>query len=425
MSLLDHLNAKLAALSAQSLTRKLRSAETGTAPRQTIDGRPLLMFCSNDYLGLAAEPAIAEALIEGARRWGGGSGASPLVSGHSAAHAAVTDTLARWYAPHIPQARAIGFCTGYMANLAVVTALGDEHSEIFSEQLNHASLIDAARLAKARVTRYPHADLATLRAALAASAAKVRLIVTDAVFSMDGDLAPLPELLALADEFDAWLIVDDAHGFGVLGEKGRGSLEHFRLRSERLILVGTLGKAAGLAGAFVAAHATVVDYLLQSARNFIFSTASPPAIEHALLTSFALIEGELGATRRANLAARQEQLRHGLLALIDRHPHLGWRLTESATPIQPLIVGGNAEVMALAAALETAGLRVPGIRPPTVAAGTARLRITLCGTHTAADVDALLAALEQAAEALLASETTNRASLPTASANPPSEECTC
>lgn len=397
MSLLDHLSAKLAAVSAQSLKRSLRRADTGTAPRQTVHGRELLMFCSNDYLGLAAEPALADALAEGARRWGGGSGASPLVSGHSAAHEAVTDTLARWYAPHIPQARALGFCTGYMANLAVVTALGDEHTEIFSEQLNHASLIDAARLAKARVTRYGHADVAGLRTLLAASTAKVKLIVTDAVFSMDGDLAPLPALLALAEEFDAWLVVDDAHGFGVLGDTGRGSLEHFGLCSERLILVGTLGKAAGLAGAFVAAHATIVEYLLQAARNFIFSTASPPAVEHALLTSFALIEGPVGRARRAQLVALQAQLRDGLLALIDRHPRLGWALTDAATPIQPLIVGGNAEVMALAAALEAAGLRVPGIRPPTVAAGTARLRITLCGTHTAADVDTLLTALEQAA----------------------------
>lgn len=399
MSLLDHLSAKLSALSAQSLKRSLRRADTGTAPRQTVNGRELLMFCSNDYLGLAAEPAIADALADGARRWGGGSGASPLVSGHSAAHEAVTDTLARWYAPHIPEARALGFCTGYMANLAVVTALGDEHTEIFSEQLNHASLIDAARLAKARVTRYGHADVAGLRTLLAASTAQVKLIVTDAVFSMDGDLAPLAELLALAEQFDAWLVVDDAHGFGVLGATGRGSVEHFGLRSERLILVGTLGKAAGLAGAFVVAHATIVEYLLQAARNFIFSTASPPAVEHALLTSFALIEGPLGAARRANLVARQTQLRDGLIALIDRHPRLGWSLTDAVTPIQPLVVGGNAEVMALAAALEAVGLRVPGIRPPTVAAGTARLRITLCGTHTAADVDALLAALEQAAAA--------------------------
>ncbi|MFG6460392.1 8-amino-7-oxononanoate synthase [Roseateles sp. DXS20W] len=400
MSLLEHLSAKLTAIEAKSLKRALRRADTGTAPRQTINGRPLLMFCANDYLGLAAEPAIADALAEGARRWGGGSGASPLVSGHSAAHEAVTDTLARWFAPHIPQARAISFCTGYMANLAVVTALGDEHTEIFSEQLNHASLIDAARLAKASVTRYGHADVAGLRTLLAASTAKVKLIVTDAVFSMDGDLAPVPELLALANEFDAWLVVDDAHGFGVLGAQGRGTLEHFGLNSERLILVGTLGKAAGLAGAFVVAHATITEYLLQAARNFIFSTASPPAVEHALLTSFALIEGPVGQARRANLVALQARLRAGLEALIQAHPTLGWALTPATTPIQPLIVGGNADVMLAAARLEAGGIRVPGIRPPTVAAGTARLRITLCGTHTEADVDQLLATLQATAQEL-------------------------
>ncbi|MCZ8073263.1 MAG: 8-amino-7-oxononanoate synthase [Paucibacter sp.] len=400
--LLDHLSAKLRTIEAQSLTRFLRQAESGTAPRQQVRGadgrtRELLMFCSNDYLGLAAEPALREALIEGAQIYGGGSGASPLISGHSRAHEQVAETLGRWLAPHIPDARALGFCTGYMANLAVVTALGDEEAEIFSEAWNHASLIDGTRLARAQVKRYAHGDAAALRELLAASTAKVKLIVTDAVFSMDGDLAPLPALLALAEEFDAWLIVDDAHGFGVLGENGRGSLEHFGLRSERLILVGTLGKAAGLAGAFVVAHATVTQYLLQAARNYIFSTASPPAVEHALLTSFALIEGDLGKARRANLRHLQARLRVGVEGLLARHPALGWRLAPSDTPVQPLIVGGNAEVMALAARLEREGIRVPGIRPPTVPKGEARLRITLCATHSEADVDQLLAALAEAA----------------------------
>ena len=400
--LLEHLQSKLDALQAQDLTRFTRIAETGTAPRQTVVGadgraRELLMFCSNDYLGLAAHPELAQALAQGAQRWGGGSGASPLVSGHSRAHHEVEAELARWFAPHIPQARAIGFCTGYMANLAVLTALGDGEAEIFSEALNHASLIDGTRLAKARVSRYGHADVAGLRGLLAASAARVKLIVTDAVFSMDGDIAPLPELLALAQEFDAWLIVDDAHGVGVLGEQGVGSLEHFGLCSERLILVGTLGKSAGLAGAFVVAHETVARYLLQAARNYIFSTASPPALEQALLSSLALIRGETGRARRAQLQRLQARLRAGILALLDRHPGLGWRLAESATPIQPLIVGGNAQVMALAAALEQRGLRVPGIRPPTVPAGEARLRITLCATHTEADVDQLIQALEDCA----------------------------
>ncbi|MDC8785355.1 aminotransferase class I/II-fold pyridoxal phosphate-dependent enzyme [Roseateles koreensis] len=400
--LLDHLSAKLRAIEAQSLTRFLRQAESATAPRQQVRGadgrsRELLMFCSNDYLGLAAEPQIQAALIEGAKLYGGGSGASPLISGHSRAHEQVAETLATLLLPNIPEARALGFCTGYMANLAVVTALGDEGAEIFSESWNHASLIDGTRLARAEVKRYGHADVGALRELLAASTAPIKLIVTDAVFSMDGDLAPLPALLALAEEFDAWLIVDDAHGFGVLGEQGRGSLEYFNLKSERLILVGTLGKAAGLAGAFVVAHATITEYLLQAARNYIFSTASPPAVEHALLTSFALMVGELGQARRANLRLLQARLRQGIATILQRHPALGWRLAPSDTPVQPLIIGGNAEVMALAARLEAGGIRVPGIRPPTVPKGEARLRITLCATHTLADVDELVAALADAA----------------------------
>ncbi|ALV08785.1 8-amino-7-oxononanoate synthase [Roseateles depolymerans] len=400
--LLDHLQAKLDDLRAQSLTRFTRVAETGTAPRQIVRGadglaRELLMFCSNDYLGLAAHPEIAQALAEGAQIYGGGSGASPLVSGHSRAHHEVESQLADWFSPWIPNAKAIGFCTGYMANLAVVATLGDAQAEIFSETLNHASLIDGTRLAKATVTRYAHVDLEDLRARLAASTARIKLIVTDAVFSMDGDIAPLPGLLALAEAFDAWLIVDDAHGFGVLGASGAGAVEHFGLRSERLIVMGTLGKSAGLAGAFVVAHATITDYLLQAARNYIFSTASPPAVEHALLTSFSLIRGSQGQQRREQLTALQARLRQGMTALLDRHPALPWRLAPSSTPIQPLIIGGNAEVMALAAALEQKGLRVPGIRPPTVPKGEARLRVTLCATHTNDDVDRLLAALEDCA----------------------------
>ncbi|WP_349742468.1 8-amino-7-oxononanoate synthase [Roseateles cavernae] len=397
--LLEHLQTKLAAIAAQDLTRFLRAAQSPTAAKQLVRGadgltRELLMFCSNDYLGLAAEPRLAAALAEGAQIYGGGSGASHLISGHSIAHEQLEERLAGWFEPHIPQAQVLGFCTGYMANLAVITALGDADAEIFSDALNHASLIDGCRLAKAQARRYAHVDLAELRAQLQASTAKLKLIVSDAVFSMDGDIAPLPDLLALAEEFDAWLIVDDAHGFGVLGERGRGALEHFQLRSERLIVVGTLGKAAGLAGAFVAAHETVIQYLLQAARSYIFTTASPPAIAHALQASLDLIEGETGAQRRAALIDLQARLRSGVARLLASHPRLNWRLAASDTPVQPLIIGGNAEVMRLAAALEAQGLRVPGIRPPTVPKGEARLRITLCATHTAADVDRLLAALE-------------------------------
>lgn len=400
--LLDHLNSKLASIEAQDLTRKLRIAESSTAPRQLVRSaeghvRELLMFCSNDYLGLAAHPLLAQALIDGVQAHGCGSGASHLISGHSLAHQNLEEELSAWYAPSIPEARTLCFCTGYMANLAVVTALGDEGAEIFSEELNHASLIDAARLSRAKVTRYAHGDVAELRSRLSASKSQIKLIVTDAVFSMDGDLAPLPELLALAEEFDAWLIVDDAHGFGVLGESGRGSLEHFGLCSERLILVGTMGKAAGLSGAFVAAHSTVIEYLVQAARCYIFSTASPPAIAHALLTSLALIGGPVGRQRRENLARLQRRLRRGIEDLLADHPVQGWRLGSSSTPVQPLIVGENALAMSLSSRLEREGLRVPGIRPPTVAKGTARLRITLCASHSESDIERLLAALGAAA----------------------------
>ena len=319
--LLDHLNQKLQAIAAKDLTRVLREAQSATAPVQRVRGadgqsRELLMFCSNDYLGLAAHPALADALAEGARLYGAGSGSSHLISGHSSAHAALERALAATVAPAIPDAEALFFCTGFMANLAVLTALGDADAVIFSEELNHASLIDGARLAKASVQRYAHCNVAQLDALLGACTARIKLIVTDAVFSMDGDVAPLDALLALAERHDAWLVVDDAHGFGVLGPQGRGTLAHFGLRSERLIMVGTLGKAAGVAGAFVAAHPTVIQYLIQAARAYIFTTAAPPAVAHALLQSLALMAGEEGEKRRANLVRLQAQLRAGVGAIL-------------------------------------------------------------------------------------------------------------
>lgn len=400
--LLDHLEHKLQAIAAQDLTRVLRVAESATAPRQTVRGadgrsRELLMFCSNDYLGLAAHPALADAFAEGVRLYGAGSGASHLISGHGLAHELLERALADWLSPQIPQAQALFFCTGYMANLGVLSALGDADAEIFSDELNHASLIDGSRLAKAEVHRYAHKDVAVLKMLLASSRAKVKLIVTDGVFSMDGDLAPLDELLALAQAHDAWLIVDDAHGLGVLGAQGRGTLAHFGLSSERLILIGTLGKAAGVAGAFVAAHPTITKYLLQAARTYIFTTASPPAVAHALLTSLELMASSEGDARRANLVRLQAQLREGIERLLATYPHLGWQLVPSDSPVQPLIIGANAATMQLASKLDAAGLRVPGIRPPTVPKGTARLRITLCATHTEDDIERLLKALNEAA----------------------------
>jgi 8-amino-7-oxononanoate synthase len=275
--------------------------------------------------------------------------------------------------------------------------LGDASATIFADKLNHASLVDGALLAKAPLQRYPHGRLDLLANQLRLCSTPVKLIVTDAVFSMDGDLADLPALLTMAEAHDAWLVIDDAHGFGVLGRHGSGSLSHFGLRSERLIYMGTLGKAAGLGGAFVAAHPSVIDWLVQSARSYIYTTAAPPAIAHAVLASLRLIAGDEGDARRARLAQSIGMLRDGLATLVQEHPGLGWRLADSATAIQPLIVGDNAAALDLAAALDAQGLWVPAVRPPTVPAGTARLRITLSAAHTPQDVQMLVDGLARAA----------------------------
>jgi len=387
MDLIAGIEGQLDALAAQSLTRRRRTADSPAAPRQVVDGRPLLAFCSNDYLGLAAHPQVVAALREGAERYGAGSGASHLVSGHSRAHALLEERLATFEAPHLVDARALYFCTGYMANLAVLTALGsDPGAMIFSEALNHASLIDGARLARAGVTVYPHGDVACLAAKLAASTASTKIVVTDSVFSMDGDLAPLPELLALCERHGAWLVVDDAHGFGVLGSSGRGALEHFDLRSPNLVYVGTLGKAAGVGGAFIAAHASVIELMIQRARPYIYTTAAPPALAHALLASLDIIEGEEGTQRRTHL--------NRLIALLDDMLKLRrWQRPVSHTAIQPILIGTNDEALQVAAQLHAQGLWVPAIRPPTVAPGTARLRVTLCASHTEEDVAQLATAL--------------------------------
>jgi 8-amino-7-oxononanoate synthase len=403
--LIDHLNRQLREREALALKRQRRTAESPSAPHQRVsrDGQPardLLAFCSNDYLGLANHPALIQALAEGAQQFGAGSGASHLINGHSRAHAALEADLAAWLAPCIPNAQALYFCTGYMANLALLTALGDASATIFADKLNHASLIDGALLAKAPMQRYPHNNLALLASQLERCTTPIKLIVTDAVFSMDGDLADLPALLALAERFDAWLIVDDAHGFGVLGAQGRGSLSHFKLCSERLIYMGTLGKAAGVGGAFVAAHPTLIDWLVQAARPYIYTTAAPPAVAHALRASLRLIGSEEGEQRRTQLQQLIAQLRTQLTTLIATYPALGWQLMESSTAIQPILIGDNAAALALAAVLDAQDLWVPAIRPPTVPVGTARLRITLSAAHTPADVQRLIDGLTQAATEL-------------------------
>ncbi len=383
MRLLDELRAGLEGLDRAALRRRRRSNVLPCAPHAVVDGRELTAFCSNDYLGLASEPALAAAMAEGAARWGAGAGASHLVSGHYAVHDALEQALARF----VGCARALYFSTGYTANSGILPALAGRGDAIFADRLNHASLVDGMLLSRATVHRHPHADMGALERLLAASPARRKLIVTDAVFSMDGDLAPLPLIFALAERYDAWLVIDDAHGFGVLGLHGEGSLAHFNLpASPRILLMGTLGKAAGVGGAFVAGSAIAIEYLLNKGRSYIFTTAAPPAIACALSKSLHIIRD--GDALRANLMARIAQLREGLA---------GKPLLPSPTAIQPYIVGDNEAALTLSKALWERGLWVPAIRPPTVPKGTARLRISVSAAHTAGDIDHLLSALKELA----------------------------
>lgn len=374
---------RLAALAEQDLLRTRVVLDAPCGPDARVDGTALLSFAGNDYLGLASHPAVIEAMREGAARWGAGSGASHLVSGHQRPH----DELEEAFARFVRLPRALFFSTGYMANLAVVPALAGRGDTVVTDRLNHASLVDAALLSRATVRRVPHGDVAAFGRALDDATGR-KLVVVDGVFSMDGDVAPLPELLALCERHDALLVVDDAHGFGVLGEAGRGVLSHFGLSSSRIVYVGTLGKAAGVAGALVAGQADAIEWLMQTGRSYRYTTAAPPAVACALLESLRLIEqgdalrAQLGR-HRATLQARLQGLR--------------WPLLPSVTAIQPLVVGANADVLALSGRLRRHGLWVPAIRPPTVPAGSARLRISLSAAHTDAQVAALSEALIGAA----------------------------
>jgi len=375
---------EIAALAASGLRRGRRILGTPQTARVTVDGRDYLAFCSNDYLGLANHPRLIAAAREGAERYGVGAGASHLILGHSAAHHALEDALARFVPQFVQSPRALLFSTGYMANLGVVTALAGRGDAVFADKLNHASLNDAALLSRAEFRRYPHRDLAVLERLLAASRARRRLVVTDAVFSMDGDLAPVPELLALCERYDAWLLLDDAHGFGVLGAGGRGVLSHFNLASPRVIYMATLGKAAGVCGAFVAAADEVIETLIQRARPYIYTTATPPLLAHTLLAGLDLIATE---------EWRRERLTQLAALLRARLRTKRWRLLPSPTAIQPLVIGANDAALRVSGQLAERGLLVPAIRPPTVPRGTARLRISLSAAHDVDDVERLAAAL--------------------------------
>jgi 8-amino-7-oxononanoate synthase len=386
---------QLTALDTQLLKRRLRITESPCDTEAIVDQRKLQAFCSNDYLGLANHPELITALAEGANRYGVGSGASHLISGHNIAHDLLEKKLALCQGAYIPNAQALFFSTGYLANLTAITGLiklaKSGEASIYSAELNHASLIDGVRLAsiqsKASVTLFDHQQLETLVDALKKDTKPLKLIVTDGVFSMDGDITPVKVLVEIAEQYDALLLVDDAHGFGILGELGHGILEQFDIVSERIIYVGTLGKAAGVSGAFVCAQALFIDWLIQKGRPYIYSTATPPAIAHALLKSLAIIEGEEGKSRRRQL--------NQLITYWQNEMHFSdWEKVDSCTPIQPVILGSNANALAVAKLLDEMGYWIPAIRPPTVPTGSARLRITFSANHSIEDLQGLIEALQ-------------------------------
>ncbi len=389
-------NEQIAELDAQLLKRRLRVTESPCDTEVIVDQRKLHTFCSNDYLGLANHPELIQALAEGANLYGVGSGASHLISGHNIAHDLLEKKLASFQSKHIPNAGALFFSTGYLANLTAITGLiklaKPGEASIYSANLNHASIIDGVRLAsiqsKASVTLFDHQQLEALTEALKKDTKPLKLIITDGVFSMDGDITPVKALVEIAEQYDALLLVDDAHGFGVLGELGHGILEQFDITSERIVYVGTLGKAAGVSGAFVCAQAPFIDWLIQKGRPYIYSTATPPAIAHALLKSLAIIESEEGKARRRQL--------NQLITHWQNEMHFSdWKKVASCTPIQPVILGSNANVLAAAKLLNEMGYWIPAIRPPTVPAGSARLRITFSANHSIEELKNLIQALQK------------------------------
>ena len=376
---MSDLAAELKRLRSAHLYRSRRVIDGPQGPRPVVDGRRMLAFCSNDYLGLANHPDVIAALKRGADAYGVGSGAAHLVTGHSSAHHALEEELADFTG----RPRALLFSTGYMTNLGVISALAGRGDLVFEDRLNHASLLDGALLSRARLRRYAHADAGSLARMLGGEGA--RLVATDGVFSMDGDLAPLPDLARTATRAGAWLLVDDAHGLGVLGAQGRGSLDHMGLDPEQVpILVGTLGKSFGTSGAFVAGSEELIEILIQRARSYIYTTAPPPAIAEATRESLRIARRE--SWRRERLQALIRRFRAGAT-------QLGLPLMDSPTPIQPLVVGTAEQALSWSRRLEARGILVSAIRPPTVPQGSARLRVTFSAAHEETDMDRLLEAL--------------------------------
>ncbi|MGF1548449.1 MAG: 8-amino-7-oxononanoate synthase [Thiotrichales bacterium] len=362
----------------QHLLRARRCRETAPGVSQVVDGRTVVAFCSNDYLGLAGDPRLTEAMRDATARFGVGSGAAHLINGHHRLHEQLEERLAAFTG----RQRALLFSTGYMANLGVLQALAGPGDRVFADRLVHASLLDGALLSRARLQRYPHCDNAALQATLKdTEPERETLLVTDGVFSMDGDLAPLPELATIARTRGARLIVDDAHGLGTLGTNGRGTLEHFNLNVDDVpVLIGTLGKAFGTSGAFVAGDADLIEYLMQTARAYIYTTATPPAIAAATLASLDIVDRE--PERRARLVNVVNRFR-------DQTAPISEHLLPSATAIQGLVTGSSELALAFSDWLLEAGMLVSAIRPPTVPDDAARLRITLSAAHSDAQVDHL------------------------------------
>ncbi|MGV2833000.1 8-amino-7-oxononanoate synthase [Pseudomonas shirazensis] len=374
------LTARLAERRAADLYRQRPLLQTAQGPQVVVDGQPLLAFCNNDYLGLANHPEVIAAWRAGAERWGVGGGASHLVIGHSTPHHQLEEALAELTG----RPRALLFSTGYMANLGAIAALVGQGDTVLQDRLNHASLLDGGLLSGARFNRYLHNDAQSLASRLQRATGNT-LVVTDGVFSMDGDLADLPALAATARAANAWLMVDDAHGLGTLGASGGGIVEHFGLGLEQVpVLIGTLGKACGTAGAFVAGSDDLIEALVQFARPYIYTTSQPPALACATLKSLQLLRDE--SWRREQLAALIRQFREGA-------EQIGLQLMDSQTPIQPILIGDSGRAVRLSQMLRERGLLVTAIRPPTVPAGSARLRVTLSAAHTEAQVQLLLNAL--------------------------------
>lgn len=363
------------------LYRTPRLSDSPQQPTMHIDGEEILTFCSNDYLGLANHPELIQAFQQAASKYGVGSGAAHLINGHNAEHQRLEEALAAFTG----RERALLFSTGYMANLGAITALTDKGENLYQDRLNHASLMDAGRLSDAKMWRYQHSDMNNLRQRIARGGGDASLIVTDGVFSMDGDCADLPELAKIAEEHQSWLMVDDAHGFGVLGKNGAGLVEQCGLSSDQVpVLMATLGKGAGTAGAFIAGDHDLIEFLIQSARTYIFTTAMPPAIAAAGCKSLELIQKE--AWRRSHLQQLIAQFKQGA-------DQLGLPMMPSDTAIQPILVGGSDKALSYSQQLLSQGILVTAIRPPTVPAGEARLRITLSAAHTTLQVEQLLSAL--------------------------------